>query len=95
MTRALKNAVLQQQMINVDKALQILDEETPPVVVDKDKLKVWDTICVVCADNEEKKRTKLLNCRFLSLSPSIYIYIYILFCHFFNKNNYPITALGA
>uniref|UniRef100_A0AAX7TW83 ATPase family AAA domain-containing protein 2 n=1 Tax=Astatotilapia calliptera TaxID=8154 RepID=A0AAX7TW83_ASTCA len=40
MTRALKNAVLQQQMINVDKALQILDEETPPVVVDKDKLKV-------------------------------------------------------
>uniref|UniRef100_A0A3Q2WNG7 ATPase family AAA domain-containing protein 2 n=1 Tax=Haplochromis burtoni TaxID=8153 RepID=A0A3Q2WNG7_HAPBU len=40
MTRALKNAVLQQQMINVDKALQILDEETSPVVVDKDKLKV-------------------------------------------------------
>uniref|UniRef100_A0A669DPK7 ATPase family AAA domain-containing protein 2 n=1 Tax=Oreochromis niloticus TaxID=8128 RepID=A0A669DPK7_ORENI len=40
MTRALKNAVLQQQMINVDKALQILDKETPPVVVDKDKLKV-------------------------------------------------------
>ncbi|XP_030606598.1 ATPase family AAA domain-containing protein 2 isoform X3 [Archocentrus centrarchus] len=40
MTRALKNAVLQQQMIDVDKALQILDEETPPLVVDKDKLKV-------------------------------------------------------
>lgn len=39
MTRALKNAVLQQQMINVDKALQILDQETPPLVVDRDKLK--------------------------------------------------------
>lgn len=39
-TRALKNAVLQQQMINVDKALQILDQETPPLVVDRDKLKV-------------------------------------------------------
>lgn len=40
MTRALKNAVLQQQMIDVDKALQILDQETPPLVVDRDKLKV-------------------------------------------------------
>ncbi|XP_044062597.1 ATPase family AAA domain-containing protein 2-like isoform X2 [Siniperca chuatsi] len=39
MTRALKNAVLQQQMIDVDKALQILDKETPPLVVDRDKLK--------------------------------------------------------
>ncbi|KAI3361362.1 hypothetical protein L3Q82_013546 [Scortum barcoo] len=39
MTRALKNAVLQQQMIDVDKALQILDQETPPLVVDRDKLK--------------------------------------------------------
>uniref|UniRef100_UPI003AACCDE9 ATPase family AAA domain-containing protein 2-like isoform X1 n=1 Tax=Centroberyx gerrardi TaxID=166262 RepID=UPI003AACCDE9 len=39
MTRALKNAVLQQQMIDVDKALQILDQQTPPVVVDRDKLK--------------------------------------------------------
>lgn len=39
MTRALKNAVLQQQMINVDKALQILDQEIPPLVVDRDKLK--------------------------------------------------------
>ncbi|XP_070690704.1 ATPase family AAA domain-containing protein 2-like [Pempheris klunzingeri] len=38
-TRALKNAVLQQQMIDVDKALQILDKETPPLVVDRDKLK--------------------------------------------------------
>ncbi|XP_047455651.1 ATPase family AAA domain-containing protein 2-like isoform X2 [Mugil cephalus] len=39
MTRALKNAVLQQQKISVDKALQILDQETPPLVVDRDKLK--------------------------------------------------------
>lgn len=39
-TRALKNAVLQQQMISVDKALQILDQQTPPLVVDRDKLKV-------------------------------------------------------
>uniref|UniRef100_A0A7N8XDU0 ATPase family AAA domain-containing protein 2 n=1 Tax=Mastacembelus armatus TaxID=205130 RepID=A0A7N8XDU0_9TELE len=38
-TRALKNAVLQQQMIDVGKALQILDQETPPLVVDRDKLK--------------------------------------------------------
>lgn len=43
-TRALKNAVLQQQMIDVDKALQILDQETPPLVVDRDKLKV----CGIC-----------------------------------------------
>lgn len=40
MTRALKHAVMQQQKINVDKALQILDQETPPLVVDKDRLKV-------------------------------------------------------
>ncbi|XP_070767520.1 ATPase family AAA domain-containing protein 2-like [Enoplosus armatus] len=39
MTRALRNAVQQQQMIDVDKALQILDQETPPLVVDRDKLK--------------------------------------------------------
>ncbi|XP_034552830.1 ATPase family AAA domain-containing protein 2-like isoform X2 [Notolabrus celidotus] len=38
-TRALKNTVQQQQMINVDKALQILDQETPALVVDKVKLK--------------------------------------------------------
>ncbi|XP_041798159.1 ATPase family AAA domain-containing protein 2-like isoform X2 [Chelmon rostratus] len=38
-TRALKNAVLQQQMINVDKAMQILEQETLPLVVDRDKLK--------------------------------------------------------
>ncbi|XP_039974151.1 ATPase family AAA domain-containing protein 2-like isoform X2 [Xiphias gladius] len=39
MTRALKNAVLQQQMIDVDKALQILDQEIPPLAVDREKLK--------------------------------------------------------
>ncbi|XP_070821724.1 ATPase family AAA domain-containing protein 2-like isoform X1 [Chaetodon trifascialis] len=38
-TRGLKNAVLQQQMIDVDKALQILDQESPRLVVDRDKLK--------------------------------------------------------
>ncbi|XP_049438533.1 ATPase family AAA domain-containing protein 2-like isoform X1 [Epinephelus fuscoguttatus] len=38
-TRALKNAVLQQQMVDVDKALQILDQETPALVVNRDKLK--------------------------------------------------------
>lgn len=41
MTRALKNSVLQQQAINVDEVLQILDEDTPPLVVDREKLKVW------------------------------------------------------
>lgn len=46
MTRALKNAVLQQQMIDVDKALQILDQETPPLVVDRDKLKVCGILWV-------------------------------------------------
>lgn len=41
MTRALKNAVMQQQVFHADKALQILDQETAPLVVDRDKLKVW------------------------------------------------------
>uniref|UniRef100_A0A673A0K3 ATPase family AAA domain-containing protein 2 n=1 Tax=Sphaeramia orbicularis TaxID=375764 RepID=A0A673A0K3_9TELE len=39
MTRALKNAVQKQQVMDVDKALQILDQDTPPVVVDRDRLK--------------------------------------------------------
>nr|XP_020452864.1 ATPase family AAA domain-containing protein 2 isoform X2 [Monopterus albus] len=39
MTRAQKNAVLQQQVIDLDRALQILDQETPPLVVDRDRLK--------------------------------------------------------
>uniref|UniRef100_A0A665TC40 ATPase family AAA domain-containing protein 2 n=1 Tax=Echeneis naucrates TaxID=173247 RepID=A0A665TC40_ECHNA len=39
MTQALKNTVLQQQMIDVDKALQTMDLEIPPLVVDRDKLK--------------------------------------------------------
>ncbi|XP_068426543.1 ATPase family AAA domain-containing protein 2-like isoform X2 [Clinocottus analis] len=38
-TQALKSAVLLQQVVDVDKALQILHQETPPLVVDKDKLK--------------------------------------------------------
>lgn len=40
MTRALKNAVMQQQVFQAEKALQILDQETAPLVVDRDKLKV-------------------------------------------------------
>lgn len=39
-TRALKNAVMQQQVSHGEKALQILDQETIPLVVDRDKLKV-------------------------------------------------------
>lgn len=39
MTRALKNAVMQQQVFHSEKALQILDQEAP-LVVDRDKLKV-------------------------------------------------------
>ncbi|XP_055083792.1 ATPase family AAA domain-containing protein 2-like [Periophthalmus magnuspinnatus] len=39
MTRALKITVQKQQMINVDQVLQILDKETPPLEVDRDKLK--------------------------------------------------------
>lgn len=42
MTRALKNTMLQQHVIPADKALQILNEENPPLVVDRDKLKVCD-----------------------------------------------------
>lgn len=51
MTRALKNAVMQQQVFSVDKALQILDQETPLLVVDKDKLKV-------CLFNEKRVFSK-------------------------------------
>lgn len=40
MTRALKNAVMQQQVFHAEKALQILDQEAAPLVVDRDKLKV-------------------------------------------------------
>ncbi|XP_053289105.1 ATPase family AAA domain-containing protein 2 isoform X3 [Pleuronectes platessa] len=38
-TRSVKSSVLQQQMIDVDKAMQILDKEVPLLVVDRDKLK--------------------------------------------------------
>ncbi|XP_068179412.1 ATPase family AAA domain-containing protein 2-like isoform X2 [Antennarius striatus] len=37
-SRSLKNGVLQQQTISTDKALQILDQEIPPLVVDREKL---------------------------------------------------------
>lgn len=40
MTRALKNAVMHQQVFHAEKALQILDQEAAPLVVDRDKLKV-------------------------------------------------------
>ncbi|KAL0963385.1 hypothetical protein UPYG_G00305700 [Umbra pygmaea] len=39
MTRSLKNQVTQQQIINVDKAMEILDQKIPPLVVDHYKLK--------------------------------------------------------
>lgn len=42
MTRGKKNAVMQQQVMDVDTALQILEQGTPPLVVDRDKLKVGE-----------------------------------------------------
>lgn len=39
MTRAKKN-MMQQQMSNVDSAVQMAEQETPPLVVDRNKLKV-------------------------------------------------------
>lgn len=46
-TRSLKTTVQQQQFIDVHKALQILDQETPPLVVDKVKLKVCGILWVL------------------------------------------------
>lgn len=47
LTRAKKNTMMhqqQQQTINVDEAVQILEQETPPLVVNRNKLKVcWVT----------------------------------------------------
>lgn len=40
MTRALKDAAVQQQVFHAEKARQILDQESTPLVVDTDKLKV-------------------------------------------------------
>lgn len=60
MTRALKNAVQKQQMINVDQALQILDGETPPLVVDKDKLKELLEKLVVRTEGYEVHRLEKL-----------------------------------
>lgn len=60
MTRALKNTVLQQHMIPVDKALQILNEESPPLVVDRDKLKeVLDKVVTKTEGYEVYKLEKL------------------------------------
>lgn len=45
MTQAKKNTAMQQQMINVDKAVdKVLEQETPPLVVNRNQLKVcWMT----------------------------------------------------
>lgn len=50
MTRAKKNTVMQQQMINVDKAVEVLEQETPPLMVNRNKLKVcWMTAELIFA----------------------------------------------
>uniref|UniRef100_A0A8C7YZA2 ATPase family AAA domain-containing protein 2 n=1 Tax=Oryzias sinensis TaxID=183150 RepID=A0A8C7YZA2_9TELE len=60
MTRALKNSVLQQQAINVDEVLQILDEDTPPLVVDREKLKeLLEKVVAKTEDYEVYKLEKL------------------------------------
>ncbi|XP_017265508.1 ATPase family AAA domain-containing protein 2 isoform X2 [Kryptolebias marmoratus] len=60
MTRALKNTVLQQQMIDADKALQILNQETPPLVVDRNRLKeLLDRIVTQTEGYEVYKLEKL------------------------------------
>ncbi|XP_027865740.1 ATPase family AAA domain-containing protein 2 isoform X2 [Xiphophorus couchianus] len=60
MTRALKNTMLQQHGITVDKALQILNEENPPLVVDRDKLKgLLDKVVTKTEDYEVYKLEKL------------------------------------
>ncbi|XP_029928549.1 ATPase family AAA domain-containing protein 2 isoform X2 [Myripristis murdjan] len=69
MTRALKNAVLQQQMIDVETALHILDQETPPVVVDRDKLKELLDRLVAKTDNYEVHQLEKL---YALLCQSIY-----------------------
>lgn len=40
MTRARRSQVEQQHLINVEKAMEILSEQTPPLIVDQDKLNV-------------------------------------------------------
>ncbi|RVE62456.1 hypothetical protein OJAV_G00157600 [Oryzias javanicus] len=60
MTRALKNSVLQQQMINADEVLQILDEDMPPLVVDREKLKeLLEKVVAKTEDYEVYKLEKL------------------------------------
>ncbi|XP_026227888.1 ATPase family AAA domain-containing protein 2 isoform X2 [Anabas testudineus] len=69
MTRGLKHAVLLQQKIDVDKALQILDEETPPLVVDRDKLKELLERVVIKTDGYEVYKLEKL---YALLCQSIY-----------------------
>lgn len=60
-TRAKKNVVMQQQMINVDEAVQILEQETPPLVVNRNKLKVcWMTAELIFATELQASLTTLL-----------------------------------
>lgn len=51
MTRAKKNVMMQQQQrTDVDSAVPIVEQETPPLVVDRNKLKVrWSTAELVFA----------------------------------------------
>lgn len=53
MTRALKSQVQQQQAINLEAAMQILEQSTQPLVVDHNKLKVYKSA-------EGKKITKMI-----------------------------------
>ncbi|MEQ2257166.1 hypothetical protein ILYODFUR_031830 [Ilyodon furcidens] len=80
MTRALKNTALQQHRIPVDKALQILNEESPPLVVDRDKLKeLLDKVVTKTEGYEVYKLEKL----YAVLCQSIYTH----------RLNYNKTAL--
>ncbi|XP_013879634.1 ATPase family AAA domain-containing protein 2 [Austrofundulus limnaeus] len=60
MTRAVKSTVLQQQTVDSDEALQILNEETPPLVVDRNRLKeLLDKIVAQTEGYEVHKLEKL------------------------------------
>lgn len=50
MTRAKKNVMMQQQRTDMDNVVPIVEQETPPLVVDRNKLKVcWLTAELVFA----------------------------------------------
>lgn len=56
--------MMQQQMINVDQAVQVLEQETPPLVVNKNKLKVcWLTAELIFASPKR-------HCPHVTLLPS-------------------------